>query len=320
MNRGRALTQITSLLRGGMPRDTDWPALLTLANEALITPALYARIEHQALPDDVRTFLAQVRARNRERNASLTGTMAEACALLNRAGVEPVLLKGAALRALVGERAADRMTSDIDLLVQPCEFDAALGALLRAGFEITEDKRNLTRHPIVAVGRVQDAGGIDLHQRAPGGEIVSRVRERCAPAEFLGAQVRIPPPELQVLISVWHDQWHEGRFWRGGFHLRHLMDIALLADEPGIDWRAVYAMCDGGAQRLAVRTQAMAARRIVDAHVPDEAISGAWTAFSYQRQRLQYVWPMVNEPLRRIGLTREMWRPLSQRMTRRAGA
>jgi hypothetical protein len=320
MTKGRALTQLSRLLSGRMPRDPDWCAILTLASETLIAPALYARIENMALPEDVRTFLAQVRSANRERNESMALTTAEAGDLLNQAGVEPILLKGMALRALVGERAADRMMSDIDLLVRPAEFEKALDRLERAGFNIAEDKRFLARHPVVALGRFKDAGGIDLHQHPPGGVIVSDIHSRCARATFFGARVRIPPPELQMLISVWHDQWHEGRFWRGGFHLRHLMDIAILADWPGIDWREVYAMCDDGVQRLAVRAQALAARRLVNARVPDHAVSGAWPELAYQRQRLQCVWPFLNEPLRRLGLTREIWRPLSQRMTQRVRA
>jgi hypothetical protein len=316
MHRGRALAQISALLNGQTARNFDWLEILTLLNEELVTPQFCARLHEAELPAGVSAFLQQVRARNRERNESLMRTLGDVGKVLNGVNIEPGLLKGAAFMALVGERGKDRMMSDLDLLVRPEEFGCAVSALSRAGFHITEDKRDIERHPVIALARLVDAGGVDLHQRAPGGEIVSDLRERCVPVELAGARFAAPPAHLQVLISVWHDQWHEGRFWRGGFHLRHLMDIALLAENPGIEWRKAFALCADGVQRLGLRAQALAARRLVNADVPAEAIEGFWPAFAYHRQRIQYVWPAINAPLRGVGLTRAVWRPLSQRMTR----
>lgn len=321
MNRGRALAQLSAILAGRTARESDWTEILTLACEELVAPELCARLQHDLLPEHVLAFLADVRARNRERNRRLLSMLSEAVAALNAADVEPVLLKGAALHAQVGDCAADRMMADIDLLVLPAEFDRGLTALANAGFSIVEDKRSLARHPAAALARTHDVGGLDLHQRAPGGQIVPDLFARCDRRSFAGGRVRVPPPELQVLIGVWHDQWHEGMFWRGGFHLRHLMDVALLAaSAEGVDWRQVLEMSGGGVRRLAVRTQMLAARRLAGALVPDEVTAGLWPAIGYRRQRLQYVWPALNAPFRGMGLTRAVWRPLSQWMAQRAHA
>jgi hypothetical protein len=317
MNRARALTQLSELLCGALPAAPDWKPVLTVANQALITPSLYAAIETLPLPPEVRAFFVEVRDRNRARTVSLLGTLRDAAVALNAAGVQPVPLKGAALMALLGEPAFDRMMCDVDLLVRPAEFSLAVGALKRAGFRVVEDKSRSRRHPVATFVRSGDVGGIDLHQRTPGGDIVGDLHARCRDTALAHARLNVPSAELQVLISVWHDQWHDGHFWRGGFHLRHLMDMALLTRAPGgVDWDEVLALCESGPLRVAARTQALAARRIAGAHVPDKVVKGV-CKLAYQRQRLHFIWPALNAPFRGARISHVLWRPLSGWMTRR---
>jgi len=70
------------------------------------------------LPDPIREYFQAVFSLNLERNERLRASLVEAVGALNRIGVEPLLLKGAAV--LHGEPYAGvtaRMLGDLDILV-----------------------------------------------------------------------------------------------------------------------------------------------------------------------------------------------------------
>src|SRR5688572_32527646 len=103
MNRRRSLAQLTACLRGELPVTPDWRGILMMANRALVTAQLYEALARtgavQNLPDDVHRFLLEVSQRNCERNRRLSRQLGEALQALNDAGIEPILLKGAAVWA-----------------------------------------------------------------------------------------------------------------------------------------------------------------------------------------------------------------------------
>jgi hypothetical protein len=132
------LRALAGCFQGRLPTETDWLAVLDLANRSLITPRLAMAMEGRAgVPDDVARFLQDVLRRNTNRNRALTAQLAEATLSLNRAGIRPVLLKGAAgLLAQTPLSRRGRMLCDLDLLVRPGDIDDAIKALEQAGYSI----------------------------------------------------------------------------------------------------------------------------------------------------------------------------------------
>src|SRR5688572_4161193 len=113
-SRRAALEALRDALRGAPPADADWLEVLRLANDALVTPQVHAAALRsgalERLPAEVQTFTAEVFSRNRERNRRLFGQLVEAVGALNGAGIEPALLKGAAVWASLGRpEGFDRM-------------------------------------------------------------------------------------------------------------------------------------------------------------------------------------------------------------------
>ena len=172
MNRQTALTQLSMCFQGQVPPGADWMAMLDLANRSLATAqlctAVMASSSAGALPDDVRVFLLDVQSRNRERNRRLVQQLKDALRALNAVGIEPVLLKGIALWASRPDEVFDRILADIDLLVRGTEVDRAVGALRDAGFALTARYPGNDVHVVAELGRPDDVGLIDLHQRPPG--------------------------------------------------------------------------------------------------------------------------------------------------------
>lgn len=326
MNRGRILRALCAGLRGELDPATDWMALIGAANRAFVTPSLCASLEASGAlsraPEDAVAFLQEVRARSQERNRRLRTMVVEAAAALNRVGVEPVLLKGMAAWATCGpDQPFERMMSDVDLLVRPAEAGQALAALREAGFAVLSQQEGPAVHVVAELGRPQDVGLIDLHQRPPGPPAMAAIPDLARAPLFTawGPRLRLPSPTLQVYFLCLHDQMHDGDFWRGGFDLRHLLDIAALAQSPQIDWLMLDALIPTRLLRNAICAQLTAARRLAGAKIP-ERFAGAWVSQLHHRRHMaQHLHPRWALPLAAFGAALEAGNLASHRAKNRAG-
>jgi len=303
VGKAAALDQLCRLLQGKPLAGPDWPAILEVANLALITPRLERCLSSPA-PPTVSTFVREVGQRNRARNALLYRQMGEAAAALNGVGLIPTVFKGGACLARTGG-SCPRMISDIDLAIPPAAIEQALNALSGAGFSIITRNGITRHHAVAALGRAQDPGQIDLHHRPPGP--ASFV---CDPA-FLSAgsisqvgpgQVRVPDPHMHIYLQALHDQLQDGGYWRGGFDLRHAWDIADLIRAPaGVDWGQLDRLAPTRLTVKAVAVQLMACHLLTGAEIPSPA--RRWPVrLSVCRQWTQYVAPGLRAPLAGVAI------------------
>jgi hypothetical protein len=314
MSRRRALRDLSAALRGEPPADADWMAVLQLANAALVTPQIHAAALRagalERLPAEVRTFTAEVYARNRERNRRLLDQLADAVGALNAAGIEPVLLKGAALWASLGRPDEfDRMLNDVDLLVRPDQAVPAIEALIAGGFGLANAYPGPEVHVVAELGRATDVGFIDLHQRPPGPPGVAELEDlqrHCRRTEWCGVRAWTPEPAVQAFFLVLHDQFHDGDYWRGGFSLRHLTDIAELSRGPEpLDWGLLHRLAKVRLVENALDAELIAAQRIAGADVPEPILRRRWARLQHARHMAQFTWPLLSLPLAGLGMLSE---------------
>jgi hypothetical protein len=312
-------------LQGQVPTQIDWMTVLDLANRSLATAQLCTALDAATdkVPADVQTFLLEVRSRNRERNRRLVLQLRDALRALNAAGIEPVLLKGIALWATQPDAEFDRILADIDLLVRPAEVERAIDALRRAGFTSTAQYPGRDVHVVAEFGRPHDVGLIDLHQRPPGPPGLAEVADldaRCVPVNIEGGRALRPSPALQIFFLVLHDQLHDGDYWRGGFDVRHMLDIAQLstAREP-IDWALLEQMCCTPLVRNALETQLIAASRFARAQIPDRFTARRWARVQHWRHMLQFSYPRFALTLAILAVVSEGANLLAHRAENRAG-
>lgn len=292
-----ALDQLSALLRGEPTAVNDWSAVIGLANRAYITPRLAGRLPGDA-PDDARVFVREVARRNDERSRRQLQQMGEAAAALNAVGITPLAIKGGAILARTGG-ACPRMTNDIDLVVPPAEVERALAALVTAGFPIRARHPDPAAHTVAELGRPEDVGLIDLHQRPPGPPgFFSQADLAAGPVRQAGpGRVVTPEPHLHVFLQTLHDQLHNGAYWRGGFDLRHAWDIAdLIADNQPIDWDRLRRLPPTRLTARALEAQLAACHSLTGAPVPAWAV-GWRTRLRIGRQRLQQTTPSLAAPL-----------------------
>ena len=231
-----------------------------LGSTELVLPALHERIATlnlaAHLPTDIENCLSAVAELNRERNSEILYQLREIAAALNRAGIEPVVLKGLAY-LLTGtySDAAARYLSDIDLLVPKAQLRSAVEVLQGYGYQPDEtDPVASFRHHLPTFSRAGSLP-VELHHSVGLG-----VCQKILPAEELihnsslmtwnGVRVRIPSPDHLVTHLIIHSQLvhpYVERIWPP---LRALYDLASLERrfETSIGWAEI-------AQRFQSRRQ-----------------------------------------------------------------
>ncbi len=262
-----AACAILSPGRETCPERWDQEDVVLLANEELVSPALYRSLQRQArlevLPDDLADYLAMLYELNETRNQALKKQAIEAVRTLNAAGIEPMLMKGG-VGLFAAPHCADtaRMMADLDLLVPAELAEEAVVALDHIGYQVIK-RYPSELHSHADLGRPgQDPGGIDLHKEVVRHTYLLPASEMWRHAEPLGDridgkcedQLRLfaPSPSCRVLHNLLHSQAHDRGFYHGVLRLRDLLDLTaiLRCHWQAIDWAWIEDRLDR--QRLGV--------------------------------------------------------------------
>ncbi len=117
----------------------DWEKFTALADRNLILQALYPKMERLGLqsfvPPELMEHLRLLHDMNAERNRMVIAQSERITTVLNRAGIQPVFMKGVGhiLEGLYPD-AGERILHDIDILVEPDLFDRSVEVLQHFGY------------------------------------------------------------------------------------------------------------------------------------------------------------------------------------------
>lgn len=226
-----------------------WPAVIGLANDHLLGPALAAAAAEgrlsAAMPGDVCTYLHFIHRCNAVRNGLIRRQAIELVGAFNERGIRPLLLKGIlTLFADRGRDPATRMMSDIDVAVPPSLRDPAEAVLHALGYR-TAERYPEGHHAVGEFRRNGDPAAVDLHlelidQRyaLPAAAVFAAAR----PSTEAGIAFLRPAPTDRLLHALLHAQTHHlGHFYRGHVSLGQLHDLVTVAVLQGgeTDWRDI---------------------------------------------------------------------------------
>ena len=320
------LQALLRCLRGQVPAHADWPRIIGLANKTLCTPAVSARLREAGLfpelPTDVAIFFGEMEKRNGERNERLMAQLDEAAAIMNAAGVSPILLKGTAwLAHTPPERRAARMLADIDLMVPAGRFMSMIDQLCSIGYRL--ETSDLEPGVPAVLSRPQDAATIDLHSEYGGiNTLFYRFEDLAKDAALLdleGGIILLPTPVACTAILLLHDQLKGRDYLRGRIDLRHLLDIQSFASEfSKADWDELNRLFRSGYARNAMRTQLLTAARLLGIEVPRTLRRGTRARLQYRRRLLQLRCPSLAPALTFLSLLDPSYL-LARRAARRVG-
>jgi hypothetical protein len=238
--------------------EVGWEAVVAAASRHLVTPTLYRSLGDKALldvlPAEVRSYLEAVHALNGERNRRLADQLLEIVAVLNRAGIEPVLLKGIGyLFADLYRDPAARVIGDIDLLVTGDELPAAVAALAAQGYREAgpEDYSFAAHHHHTPLVCDHGVAAVELHDETVAPPFTpllpaARLHRGARPVTTGGRRFHLPAPQDQLVHNIVHTQLVDRHYWLAQVPLRPLSDLARLrmAGDAQVDWREILTTFD----------------------------------------------------------------------------
>ncbi|MDH7487827.1 MAG: nucleotidyltransferase family protein [Anaerolineae bacterium] len=268
-------------LRALVAEEFPWPYVLSSLPHRDLLPLLYHRLRRAGLGAQVPAWAwARLEALYRLsllRNDRLFTQLEEVLSVLSAAGVEAVLLKGAALALTVYDSPALRPMRDIDLLVPREMVQEAVAALTSQGYRLLVQE---VRPGFVyefenewrLQGRAPGQVSVELHWHP----FVVMYYRRAIPVEELwdrtrpvavGRQsARLLALEDQLLHLCAHLSFHHG------FEppLLWAWDVAALLKHFALDWDAVVARARRYRLTLPVQAALENVNRDIGAPVPEE--------------------------------------------------
>ncbi|HZN16459.1 MAG TPA: nucleotidyltransferase family protein [Acidimicrobiales bacterium] len=188
---------------------------------------------------------------------------------LTEAGFEPLLFKGPAIARLYPEPGL-RPMDDIDVILPPAQYQAALAGLRHAGWVDVEDRPGDHYDTYLLHQRVPDLP-LELHRDlATRGERSNRLRGEDLwnlrrPGECFGARAYVLPPEEDLVALAAHAAKPFHNFER----LIWSVDFAVVIQSTTLDWDRVAAFARRNACSTALAVSLRNAARL-GAEVPAE--------------------------------------------------
>lgn len=289
--RAQVLEDLLECLSGSERTPQDWQAVVQLASETLTIGTLADVILSSRgalkVPIEIRELLMDVRDRARERNRRLTAQLSEMLPALNAAGVEPIVMRGMARLIGGGGQKQARLISDIDLLIAAERRRECMQALGELEYQVFKGSEGDPAPTVLC--RSRDVGMIDLHTQVQPSYLLlgyERIARQCERTQVGQGHVLLPSPACQLLLTIVHDQLHDGDYWRGLVDVRHLIDARDLISE-GVDWNLLAGFFPGGSPLRALQVQLRTARSLVKVPVPEELCGGNWARLQLLRRKLQ---------------------------------
>jgi hypothetical protein len=224
----------------------DWEWMATAAHLAAAVPLLWNAVTaadlEDAIPEPVRARLRDEAEANAMQGALFLATLARVAVALERAGVESLALKGAALVLLAPDYLALRHMSDLDLLIRPAQQEQAAEVLRGLGGRVDSEERDLDGRLLTGEALratesdspssfVLDGVLVELHQDVsglPGDPLVDvePLFARALRVTWRAAPIRVPDLADQVGILCHHVLRHHRDEPR--LSPRHVADLEVL--------------------------------------------------------------------------------------------
>jgi len=302
----------TAIHSGQLP----WEAVVSLANNHLLTPAMWVVLNKKnlsdELPDELRDCLRELHQLSKERNAQLQTQLLEAVRQLNRIDITPVLLKGAMhlVTDLYGDSGA-RIMTDIDLLVPREKIDECLTALHGLGYEAEQDIHSdyhEDHHHCAPLFRPGDYGSLEIHRGLTDSPTVDILPTETGlaeaqPLEFQGLCMKVLSPTHRLLHNILHSQLVDHNYADGIIPLRSLHEVITesTANQKCVDWSIIQSRMEQHKRGNALRAYLYMAHTLFGMPFPEGMGKTLPSRLYYQRCCAQLSWELANEWGLRLG-------------------
>ena len=253
-------------------------------------PQLYRNLEREGVRDPLMSKLKGVYRHTWYGNQLRLRDAAVVLSELHRRGIEPMLLKGAALTLLHYRDSGLRPMEDVDVLVRTHQWQAAVDALTDLGWK---PRVSVTPRHAAASHAMEFVDGharrIDLHWHLLPDSCWPRADnefwERASTTELRGVRVSV----LDATDQLFHTCAH-GVKWEHVPPLRWIADAAMILGDSSvtIDWGRLVRLADRLRLILPLRDGLTLLERTLDLPVPRPVLAGLQTARVSRAERWEY--------------------------------
>lgn len=307
---------ISTLRTAIQSEQVPWETVVGLANNHLLTPALWVALTKKnladELPDDLRVYLHELHQMSQARNARLQEQLVEAVSKLNSLLVTPVLLKGAMhlVTDMYGDTGA-RIMSDIDLLIPKHKLNDCVSALQEIGYEAEEDIHNdyhEEHHHYAPLFRPGDYGSLELHRGLTESPYVDILPTEYAlvdakPLEFRGISMKALSPTHRLLHNILHSQLVDHNHADGIIPLRSLHEFVTESNvnKGKIDWSFIQSRMKQHDRGNVLRAYLHMAHKLFGMPLPDGVDKTILSELHYRRCCVQISRQWANQWGLRLG-------------------
>lgn len=264
-----------SRLKQLLASDLDWEYLFSQAGQHGLLCLLLRSLggSESQVPEPVLDRLREYYSFSLDRSIRLTRTLFEVLDLAGQQGIRVLPFKGPPLAVLLYGELALRPTSDVDVLVSAEDRETLAQTLIDAGYEAVETNRGGATTPSLKqlfhwVYIDRDGLRVELHWAFAQPDLgfmysFEELWQESRSVYLAGRRVPFLGPEQLLLVLCLHTAKHG---WR---ELRWLRDIALSANQEGIDWDKLLRLSRlHGAERTLLPSLKLA-KDLLGARVPD---------------------------------------------------
>jgi hypothetical protein len=250
--------RLERLERSLSSEEVSWETMAQLGSAHLVLPTMWSSLSSKGLttclPVDFRQFIEFVHRCNLERNLSLRRQAESVVRNLNSIGIEPILLKGAAMLFTdLRDDPGSRMMTDLDVLVTPESLNSARRCIEHMGYGVESPGQTPEGHihldPLV---HPEECAALELHfglhgLSHPAWTNEREIWEQSRVIQLNRFRFRMLSPCHELAFNVFHSEINHGCFFRSQLLLKDLLDFcrSLTKGVSEQDWAHVRTIYDG---------------------------------------------------------------------------
>ncbi len=263
----------------------DWGPVIAMASERLLVPALWAALLKKGLSryldDELKFYLSGFYDLNRQRNLLIKEQVEQIVEAFNSSGIQPILLKGAALLFMDDPAALGyRMMSDIDILADAPDVQASLDILLSLGYGVQDPVLAKRIDPVSqhlpTMSREGSPAAVELHTELfplyDGTEILtaSSCFQNSVQLRSGSFSFKVLSHEDFLIHNIVHSEISHSNFSLGNISLKSLIDFAVISNlySDTISWSHIEQRMSGHGLRRVYHSYVHKAVKLLGAPIP----------------------------------------------------
>jgi len=289
-------------------RRLNWQAVIEVANNQLVTPALWVALKMRGLsenlPPEISQYLRALHRLNTSRNEHLRAQAIETVGRLNAIGIEPVLLKGSAsLLEKTFDDPGSRVMADLDIMVPKKDAETCWNLLHTSGYApINSNFDYAHHHHLKPLHRPGNYGVIEVHRDLLCGEAAHVLPTRLVwkniePVKTQGISFGVLTPTYRTLHNVLHSALMDERYVRADISLRALHELAVMQTKypERIDWETIHRLATHRDKTKLLRAWVYLCHKSFGSPLPTSLGTTLGTKAHYLRTRLRARWNWTGE-------------------------